>query len=127
MKRGWEGMGWGRGMLGQPPGVSGREGWPCVGGVGSEQELQQWVGGTQLEEGVQASFQPARACFFDEPEAQEFAELRVYEGGFQAKQLRRFAGGEGFLGFQEAQALHPDGGEGRTPRDPLPRGEQRED
>jgi hypothetical protein len=117
----------GRAMFGQSPVASGREGWPCAGGVGSEQELQQRMGGTQVEEGVQASFHSARACFFNKSKAQEFAELCVHKGGFEAEQLRGLAGGEGFFRFQEAQALHPDGREGRTPWGPLPRGKQRKD
>ena len=119
--------GCGKGVQGQSPAVSGRHGGSCAPKVGSEQEFQQRMGGTQLEEWVQASLHSACTRFFNKPKAEEFAELRVHECGFQTEPLCGFAGGEGFLGFQETQALHPDGGKGRTSRGARPRGEQGQD
>jgi hypothetical protein len=84
------------------------------------------VGGIELEEGTHAALHPPHALLFDEAETLEFSELQLHNLRIQAKPLGSLASGEGLPGFEQAQALHPDGGKRRAARQPFARGEKRQ-
>ena len=60
----------------------------------------------------------AGAAFVDEAEAVEFRELGLDQPLVQTEALRRFAGGQGVHGFEQAQALHADGRKGGAAGEP---------
>ena len=79
-------------------------------GGGAEEQFEHGVGRVQLKKGADLSVHLARAALFNEAQAVEFGELGLDECFIQFQPSGCLAGGEGLFGFEQAQALHADGG-----------------
>jgi hypothetical protein len=71
-------------------------------GGGAEEQFEDGVGGVQVEKRKDLCVDFAGAALVDEAEAVEFGELGLDQRLVQAEALRRLAGGEGVLGFEQA-------------------------
>jgi hypothetical protein len=83
-------------------------------GGGAEEQFEDGVGGVQVEKRKDLFVDFAGAALVDQAEAVEFGELGLDQRLVQTEAFRRLAGGEGVLGFEQAQAIHADGRKGRA-------------